>query len=77
MELNNEHQRSKFSRLLEAVLLPLVEEVRLRTSQIDDFRASVTILLHDGALLAVVRVADALSTANNAASLKPRIIILS
>lgn len=51
---------------LEAVLLSLVEEVRLRAAQVDDLGAPVTILLLDRALLAVVGVGDAWTAADHA-----------
>jgi hypothetical protein len=41
---------------LEAVLLALVEQVRLAAAQVDDLRTAIAIFLLHRALLAVVRV---------------------
>ncbi|GMR39958.1 hypothetical protein PMAYCL1PPCAC_10153, partial [Pristionchus mayeri] len=62
--------------LLESELLALVEEVSLRTAQIDDLRAAIAILLHDGALLAVVGVRDAGAAADHASALVRPVVAL-
>ena len=62
--------------IAETILLPLVEKVRLSAAQVHDFGASVTILLHHSALLAVVRVCDAHSPTDDTPSLLRPIITL-
>lgn len=61
---------------LEAVLLPLVEEVRLGGAEVDDLGAAVAVLLLDGALLAVVGVRDAGPAADHAAALVRAVVAL-
>lgn len=60
----------------EPILLPLVEKVRLGAAQVHDFGAPVTILLHHGALLTVVRVRDSHSPTDDTPTLLRPIITL-
>ena len=62
--------------LLETVLLPLIEQVRLRRSQVDDLRAAVPVLFHLRAFATIVRVRDAGAPTNNAPPLIGPIIAL-
>eukprot|EP00446_Apocalathium_sp_SHHI-4_P029552 CAMPEP_0177223722 /NCGR_PEP_ID=MMETSP0367-20130122/38634_1 /TAXON_ID=447022 ORGANISM="Scrippsiella hangoei-like, Strain SHHI-4" /NCGR_SAMPLE_ID=MMETSP0367 /ASSEMBLY_ACC=CAM_ASM_000362 /LENGTH=168 /DNA_ID=CAMNT_0018673707 /DNA_START=206 /DNA_END=709 /DNA_ORIENTATION=- len=59
---------------LEAILLPLVEQVGLSTAQVDDFRAAIPVLLALTALLAVVGVRDASTSADHAAPLVAAVV---
>ena len=69
--VTNTRESKQRSLLLESVLLPLVEEIRLGRAEIDDLGAPVPILLLQSALLAVVRVAHSRSTADHATTLQP------
>ena len=62
--------------LLEAILLALVEEIRLGAAEIDDLRASIAILLLLRALLAVVGIRDTSTTADDAAALEGAVVAL-
>ncbi len=68
--------RGSSSPLLESVLLPFIEQVRLRATQVDDLGTSVPVLLLHGALLAVVGVGDAGAAADNAAPLVAPVVAL-
>ena len=62
--------------LLETVLLPLIEQVRLRRSQVDDLRAAVPVLFHLRAFSAIVRVRDAGAPTNHAPPLVAPVVAL-
>merc|ERR1740133_452253 len=62
--------------LLEAVLLPLVEQVRLRRAEVDNLRTAVPVFLLLCALLAVVCVRDPRPAADNAPSLVRPVVAL-
>lgn len=64
------------SALLETVLFPLVEQVRLCRAQIHNLWTPVPILLENGALFAVIRVRDALAAAHDATALERAIVAL-
>lgn len=57
------------SPLLKAVFFAFIEEICLRAPQIDNLGATISVLLLDGALLAVVGVGDAGAPADHAAPL--------
>jgi len=67
---------SSSSPLLKAVLLALVEQVGLCTSEIDDLRTAVAIFLRDRALLAVVRVGHARAAAYHTPALVRAVVAL-
>ena len=56
--------------LFEAVFFSLVEQIRFRGSKVDNLGASVSVLLLDGALLAVIGVGDPRPATDHAATLK-------
>ena len=62
--------------LLEAVLLPLIEQVRLRRSQIDDLRAAVPVLFHLRAFSAIVRIGNPRTATNHAPPLVAPVVAL-
>lgn len=64
------------SSFLEAVLLPLVEQIRLCRAQIDNLRTAVAVLLQNGALLAVVGVTDTGPAANDTPALVAAVVAL-
>lgn len=66
----------KRSSLLEAIFLPLIEEVSLRAPQVDNLRAPVPILLLLRALFAVVGVRDPNPTTNYTTALERAVITL-
>ena len=57
------------SPLFEAVFFPLIKQIRLGRSQIDDLGTAIPVLLHLGAFLAVVGVGDPWTPADGAATL--------
>ena len=61
---------------LEAIFFSFIEQIRLATAEIDDLRAAVSILLQQGALLAVVRVRNAGASADHASSLVRAVVAL-
>jgi len=67
---------SSRSSLLEAVLLALIEQVCLGTAEVDNLWTAITVLLGDGALLAVVRVTDPRPPADDAPPLVRPIVAL-
>lgn len=64
------------SPLLEAILFPFIEKICLGTAQVDNLRATISILLLDGALLAVVGVGHAGPPADDAAALVGAVVAL-
>lgn len=64
------------SPLLEAILFPFIEKICLGTAQVDDLRATISILFLDGALLAVVGVGHAGPPADDAAALVGAVVAL-
>ena len=60
----------------EAIFFPLVKEICFRGSQVDDFRASVPVLLLNGALFAVIGVRDARPSADDTPSLVAAVVAL-
>ena len=62
--------------LLEAVLLPLIEQVRLRASQIDDFRAPIPVLFHLRALSTIIGIRNTRTAANHAPPLVAPVVAL-
>ncbi|GMS87971.1 hypothetical protein PENTCL1PPCAC_10146, partial [Pristionchus entomophagus] len=62
--------------LLESELFAFIEQIRLRTAQVHDLRTAIAILLHDGALLAVVCIGDARATADHASALVRSVVAL-
>jgi hypothetical protein len=49
-------------------LFPFVKQIGFCTSQIDDFRATVAVFLHNCALFAIIRIRNALTCTKNTAS---------
>jgi len=64
------------SPLLEAIFLPFIEQVRLRATQIDYFRTTVSIFFRYSALLAIVGIGDSLASTNHASTLVGPVIAL-
>ena len=64
------------SALLETILFPLVEEIRLGTAEVDDFWAAITVFFLNGAFLAVKCVGNPHTATNNAATFIRAIIAL-
>ena len=62
--------------LLEAVLLPLVKQVRLRAAQIDDLRAPISVLFHLCAFSTIIGIGNPRTAANHAPPLIRPIIAL-
>lgn len=53
------------SALFETILLPLVKQIGLCTSQVDDLRAAIAVLLLDGAFFAVEGIGDSHSSTDH------------
>ena len=68
--------RSATLAFFESVLFALIEEIGLRTAQVDDFRAAVAVLLLHRALFAVERIRHAHSPADNASSFVRAVVAL-
>ena len=68
--------RSAMLAFFEAVLFALIEEISLRTAQVDDFRAAVAVLLLHRALFAVERIRHAHSPADNASAFVRAVVAL-
>ena len=62
---------------LESVFLPFVEQICFGGSEVNDFRAAVSVFLLNGALLAVVGVGDTRTSADDATTLNKKAINLS
>jgi len=71
----NKHA-NEWLRLFEAELLSLVEKIFTAGSQVDNISASVSVLLHQRALLAIIGITSTGSPANNAPSLVRSIVAL-
>lgn len=64
------------SPLLEAVFLTFIEEICLRAPQIDNLRATISILLLNGALLTVIGIGDSGTATDHTAPLIGAIVTL-
>ena len=62
--------------LLEAVLLPLVEQVRLRRSQVHDLRAAVPIFLHLRTFATIIGIGNPRTPTNDAPPLVTPVVAL-
>ena len=62
--------------LLEAVLLPLVKQISLRASQIDDLRTPIPVLFHLRTFSAIVRITNPRTAANHAPPLVGPVVAL-
>ena len=71
LKLNQIHRSSFFK----SVFLSFIEEIGSRTSQINDFRTSISIAFKNRAFFAVISVAGTGSTADHASSLKKCLMI--
>lgn len=60
--------------LLETIFLPLVEQIRLGTPQVYNFRATIPVLLLLGAFFAVVSIRNAHSSTDDTPPLKGTIV---
>lgn len=64
------------SPLLEAILFAFIEEICLRTPQIDNLWATISILLLDGAFLTIIRIRDSWASTDHTAPLVRAIVTL-
>ena len=62
--------------LLEAVLLPLVKQISLRASQVDDLRTPIPVLFHLRTFSAIVRITNPRTAANHAPPLVGPVVAL-